>query len=74
MNGTVENNSARSSQHCVRNVNDPRPDTDAAPQDAHRQREGRLSYLLGEKTWATAEAVPCIQQMLQVENHEIRRM
>ena len=60
-------------QHCVRNVNDPRPDTDAL----HKMLTGNARggfHISGEKTWATAEAVPCIQQMLQVENHEIRRM
>jgi len=62
-------------QRSVNNLNDPRPDTDRLHAmltgDAAR---GRGFHLHGERTWATAEAVPCIQQMLQPENREVRRM
>lgn len=68
-------------QFCIRNPNDPRPDTD----QLHKMLTGASGFtdglgrrrgfsVSGGKEWATAESVPCIQQMLQAENREIRRM
>ena len=52
---------------------DTRPDTEELYQTLIAGKKGGFSKR-DRKQWATAEAVPCIQQMLQVENRDIRRM
>lgn len=49
---------------------DPRPDPDQLYQSLLAGDSG----LFREKRWATDEAVPCIQQMLQADGPDIRRM
>lgn len=60
-------------QGCVRPGIDPRPDTNKL--FAALLGDGSKGLFEKEaKAWATAEAVPCIQQMLLAENREVRRM
>lgn len=56
-------------QRCV-GANDPRPDPDQLYALLLAGREP----LFRDRKWATAEAVPCIQQMLQAEGQDVRRM
>jgi HEAT repeat protein len=49
---------------------DPRPDPDKLYTALLTGEQG----LFRDRKWATAEAVPCIQQMLQAQNEEVRRM
>lgn len=49
---------------------DPRPDPDKLYELLLRGEQG----LFKDKKWATAEAVPCIQQMLQAQGEDIRRV
>lgn len=67
-------------QMTIRDARDPRPDVDVL----HRLLTGESRpggfgsgagfHLHGDRTWTTAEAVPCIQQILQAESRDIRRV
>lgn len=60
-------------QGCIQPGSDPRPDTNKL--FAALVGDGSKGLFKKEaKAWATAEAVPCIQQMLLAENREVRRM
>jgi hypothetical protein len=59
-------------QKCTRE-GDVRPNTEDLFNALARDGKGAAGKR-DRKIWATAEAVPCIQQMLQPENREIRRM
>jgi hypothetical protein len=60
-------------QGCIQPGSDPRPDTNKL--FAALIGDGSKGLFKKEaKAWATAEAVPCIQQMLLAENREVRRM
>ncbi len=52
---------------CVR---DGRPDPDLL----FAKLQGDAAGLFRDRRWATAEAVPCVQQMLQAEGKDVRRM
>ena len=49
---------------------DPRPD----PDKLHAALLAGDAGLIRDRKWATAEAVPCIQQMLQADGRDVRRM
>lgn len=58
-------------QRCIpADRSDPRPDPDRLQSALVGERGGRAR----DGRWATAEAVPCIQQMLQAEGPAVRRM
>lgn len=69
-------------QSCIRDRRDPRPDVELLYQLLSSPRGILAPSILGpsrgsspsDKTWLTAEAVPCIQQLLQAENRDIRRI
>lgn len=60
-------------QTCLPARDDNRPNTDDLFATLISEKKGAFRNR-DKKQWASAEAVPCIVQMLQPENHEVRRM
>jgi hypothetical protein len=60
-------------QTCIPSADDPRPNTDDLYATLISGKKGSFRNR-DQKKWASPEAVPCIQQMLQAENREVRRM
>jgi len=58
-------------QSCIK-AGETRPDPDQLY--ASLQKEKGPAGMFGKKQWATSDAVPCIQQMLQPEGRDLRRM
>ena len=60
-------------QTCIPSTDDPRPDADELFATLISEKKGSFRNR-DKKQWARAEAVPCVVQMLQAENRDIRRM
>ncbi len=58
-------------QSCIK-AGETRPDPDQL--FASLQKEKGPAGMFGKKQWASSDAVPCIQQMLQPEGRDLRRM
>jgi hypothetical protein len=60
-------------QSCIPSADDPRPNTDELFSTLISEKKGNFRNR-DKQQWNRAEAVPCVVQMLQAENQEVRRM
>jgi hypothetical protein len=60
-------------QSCIPSADDPRPNTEELFATLISEKKGGFRNRDKDK-WNRAEAVPCVVQMLQAENRDVRRM